>query len=371
LFGEPHGCTKEKQKHVYSAAVQRRRAVSVPISQQADHGVIIEGAFKAPVLKVREKGPKALDADASKAWSYYLRYSHQSLVGNKDAERAIDSIDSLLKKENLKLTIGMLLDPIGKLAKAEQARISGSGAIARRWIAHEVEVGRIAAGQQGVGDRANTEARTIIDSLEVAWHLLAKFSGFVDGEINAQQISDDAFKLGHSLTVDDIPCISKVSSILLAKKDALSEYIGPEAHLLLELCLHANGKTKEQFRTDNYTKSLVPKIVDALRARTDNEEYLVPRSPRTIGKHENGRSSIPEFCQPQKEKEGELTPRKEVVPSTPSRETRNIPMLALSNHSPATSSVLSFSMSETMREMRDKPRPALRKVNTTLASRHP
>jgi len=331
-------------------------------SQQADHGVKIEGAFKTPVLKIREKGPKPLNEKAGEAWSYYLRYLHQRLVGHEGADLALEDINSLLKKNNVRLTVGMLLDPIQKLAKAEQARIAKSGAIARRWIAQEVNVARIAAGQGGGDDRTNTETNFIIGSLEAAWSLLAKFPDFVDGEINPQHISDEAFTLGHSLAIEDLGRINKVTPILLAKRNELNKYIGPEAYLLLELCAHAKGKNKDEFRADSHTKSLVGKIVAVLCARTDNEEYLVPPSPRTVVKHENIRPTIPDFRYPRNEAGEERTPH-----SASSGEASAMPLPVMS-HGAAARPV---GTPEKVRETQDKPRRELRKVSTISGGQAP
>src|SRR5690349_8776991 len=76
-------------------------------------GVKLEGAYTAPVVRVRKNAPNKnapnlLKAESRKAWSFYLLNMQQRLVGTAEAQYARDVIESLLKTDSLELTVGEL-----------------------------------------------------------------------------------------------------------------------------------------------------------------------------------------------------------------------------------------------------------------------
>lgn len=313
----------------YSAATLHRFLSDHP----KEAGVKIKGAFKTPVLKVRKDGPKRLDDSGRQAWSFYLRYLHQRLVGTEQADKAGEEVEALLKKEPLKLSVGMLLVPLQKLMLAEQARLAKANGIVRRWLAHEKEVLGIAIGEDR-GDEAKEKVERDKAALETACKFLAKFSDCKDGEIDTNRILEKAYEIGHQLSKEDLEALGIARLILAVKAKDLSAYIGLEVQGLLDLCISANGRDKKEFRSDTQMKNVVANIATAMAARTDNEEYLVPQSPRTIASRTNVRASVSEFAAPDRssrrgsEKENEkaaddeqsrTTPPRKAPPATPKR----------------------------------------------------
>ena len=360
-------------------------------------GVKITGAFQAPLLKVRSDGPRKLDDSGRQAWRFYLRYLHQRLVGTEEANKAGEEIEALLKKEPLKLSVGMLLGPLDALMKAEQARLASANSLVRRWLANEKGVQDIATGHGGDDEPKEKVAREKA-ALETACKFLARFSDCRDGEIDTQRILDEAYEIGHQLSKEDINSLAIARQILMLKTEDLSAFIVPETASFLDLCISANGMDKKDFRSDTQTKTVVSFIATAMRARTDTGEYLIPASPRTIASRTHARASIPEFAPAstgtpdkasrrgsEKEKEEEkrearTTPPKKALPVTPKRgspeEESNLarahssgepvsPSSAQRSASPLTTASHPSGMSATVRELQGIQRPVLRKVITS------
>lgn len=372
----------------YSAATLHRFLSDHP----KDAGVKIDGAFKAPVLKVRSNGPKKLDDAGREAWRFYLLYLHQRLVGTEEASKAGEEIETLLKKETLKLSVGALLVPLDALMKAEQARLAGANSLVRRWLANEKGVQDIAIGHGRDGEPKEKLEREK-SALETACKFLARFSDCKDGEIDTNRILDEAYGIGHQLSKEDINSLAIARHILIGKKKEMSAFIGEETASFLDLCVSANGKEKKDFRSDTNTKTVVGFIAAAMRARTDNDEYLIPASPRTIASRTNMRASIPEFTaadtttpekagrrasgKEEEKHEASTTPPRKTPPATPRRGSpdeasslarghsasdlvsppgtrRNAPALTTASHPSG--------MGAAVRELQGIQRPALRKV---------
>jgi hypothetical protein len=360
--------------------------------QPRNYGVSmqVEASSKEPMLKVREKGPKPIRKEADNDLLLHLEGLCRKLAELDDAKSAAKDINALLAQEKLKLSVGMLIDPLAKLSKAEQAFFAQCSSFVRRWIAHESDVQRIVNSSADHGDEAGEKAKRNKESLAVACRLLAKFSNTnsVNGEIDTDVIMKDAFAIGRALTREEVDCLGIARFLTNVNSAALKNYIGPEVTLLLDLCLQASAKTQEdEFRKDDQTKKLVAGITQAMCARTDNDEYHVPASPRSVAQHSHARSGIPVFrALPDSAvtETGQLpSPEsldKEDAQRTP-RKIDPVPMPALSASFPASSQihsstgqadkppvsprVLGVDMSATMREMRErKPRPSLRKVKT-------
>jgi hypothetical protein len=87
--------------------------------------------------------------------------------------------------------------------------------------------------------------------------------------------------------------LQKARVVIAKHSQQLADYIGPEVPLLIELCMKANGASVEQYRMANDTKVLCSSVATALRARTDNEEYIVPVSPRNTAKRAELKASVP------------------------------------------------------------------------------
>jgi hypothetical protein len=375
----------------YTAAALHRFLSDHP----KDAGVKIEGAFRAPLLKVRKDGPTKLDENGRAAWGYYLRYLHQRLVGTEQADRAAEEIDALLKKEPLKLSVGALLVPLDALMKAEQARLASANSLVKRWLANEKGVQDIAIGH-GRDDETKEKLGREKAALETACKFLARFSDCKDGEIDTNRILDEAYEIGHQLSKEDIDSLAIARQILMGKKTELSAFIGPETASFLDLCISASGKDKKDFRSDTHTKTVVAVIATAMKARTDTDEYLIPASPRTIASRTNVRASIPEFTaantatpdrasrrasdKEEERREASATPPRKTPPATPKRGSpddesslarghsaselvspsgarRNAPALTTASHPSG--------MSATVRELQGLQRPALRKVITS------
>jgi hypothetical protein len=263
-----------------------------------DAGVKIEGAFTAPVLKVRTHEPKKLDTESRKAWSFYLYNMQQRLVGNGHAEKARESIDALFKREPLKLSVGMLLGPLQHLMLAEQERLARANSYVRRWLANEKAVLQLAVPHEPGGQYLEKENREK-EALVTACTVLSKFSDCRDGQIDTDKIRRQAYEIGHGLAEEELKAIGNARISLMSRQAALADYIGPEAHWLISLCLTAHGKTERAFLTDDTAKGDVSNIAEVLRARTDNNEYAVPMSPRTIAERTVRRPSMPVFYSPE------------------------------------------------------------------------
>ena len=317
----------------YTAAALHRFLSDHP----KEAGVKIAGAFKAPVLKVRKNGPTKLDDSGREAWTFYLRYLHQRLVGTEQADKAGEEIMALLKKEPLKLSVGMLLVPLEALMGAEQARLAGANSLVKRWLANEKGVQDIAIGQ-GRDDEPKEKLEREKSALQTACKVLARFSDCTDGEIDTTRILDEAYEIGHQLSKEDIDSLAIARQIFIVKHVDLRAFIGPETTSFLELCISANsGKDRKEFRSDTQTKTFVAVAATAMKARTDTDEYIIPASPRTMASRTNARAGIPEFAPAsaatpekstrrasEKEKEEEkyetrTTPPRKELPATPRR----------------------------------------------------
>jgi hypothetical protein len=301
-------------------------------------GVKIEGAFTAPVLKVRQQAPKALDPDSRKAWSFYLFNMQERLKGSEDAHKAREQIEALFKADHLKLSVGKLLDLLPHLMRAEQARLAGANSYVRRWFANEKLALQLAVPHDPDNEDREKETRDR-EVLGTACMVLSKFSDGQNGEIDTDKIREEAFEIGRSLTREELDALSSARMKLISKARALEKYIGPEAQLLLSLCITSHGKEKSEFLSDPSTKADVALIATALRARTDTDEYQLPTSPRTIAARTPRRNSMPVFYAqettatsattssasrpptPEKEEEGtRTTPPAKAPPSTPRRQ---------------------------------------------------
>ena len=295
-------------------------------------GVKITGAYTEPVLRVRQKVPRELDAESRKAWSFYLYNMQQRLVGTVHAENAKANIEALFRVDHLKISVGKLLGLLPDLMAAEQARLARANSYVRRWLANEKAALQLAVPHDP--DNADREFRDR-EELVTACMVLAKFSDCENGEIDTDKIRDEAFEIGHSLTREELNAISSARMKLMGKAKTLEQYIGPEAQLLLGLCIAAHGKEKSEFLSDGSTKADVANIALALRARTDTNEYQVPTSPRTVAERAAPRrNSMPVFYAPEttatsstspsptSEKRGDetrKTPPPKSPPSTPRR----------------------------------------------------
>lgn len=260
--------------------------------------VKMKGAYTAPVLKVRPHKPKELNAESRKAWKFYLLNMQQRLAGTKQADMAREAIEALLKREPLKLSVGRLLGPMQQLMEAEQARLADANSYVKRWLANEKSVLQTAVGH-GTGDDYRKEAERDKEALMTACIILSKFSDSQHGEIDTNLIRGQAYEIGRGLTAEDLGALGRARLCLTKESEALGPYIGPEARLLISLCINAHGKARSDFFADAGTKNDVSLITTALRARTDSGEYPVPASPRTIAGRSVRRLSMPVFQAPE------------------------------------------------------------------------
>jgi hypothetical protein len=297
----------------YTAAALHRFLSDHP----KEAGVKIAGTFKAPVLKVRKNGPTKLDDSGREAWTSYLRYLHQRLVGTEQADKAGEEITALLRKEPLKLSVGMLLVPLEALMGAEQARLAGANSLVKRWLANEKGVQDIAIGQ-GRDDEPKEKLEREKSALQTACKVLARFSDYTDGEINTNRILDEAYEIGHQLSKEDIDSLGIARQIFMVKHVDLRAFIGPETTSFLDLCISANsGKDRKEFRSDTRTKTVVAVAATAMKARAGIPEFA-PASTATPEK------SIRRASEKEKEKEEEkhetrTTPPRKELPATPKR----------------------------------------------------
>jgi hypothetical protein len=260
-------------------------------SQGADRGLKIKNAYTSPVLKTRDKA-KPLNEEQRKAWAFYLKEIHQRQAGSEEAEKANAQIESFLKSDAARATAGTLLGPVAALMKAEQAYIQQASSIVRRWMANEHKVQEIATST----DEREATAGQITqykNALTFARQLLAKFPDFQHGEIDIELFRDRAYSLGSVLSENDMQHLQKARVVIAKHSQQLADYIGPEVPLLIELCMRAKGASVEQYRVADDTKVLCSSVATALRARTDNEEYIVPTSPRNTERRVDLKASVP------------------------------------------------------------------------------
>ena len=259
-----------------------------------DKGVKLEGAYTVPLIKIRTQPAKALDGESRKAWSFYLLNMQQRLVGTAPAQHARDAIESMLKKEPLKLSVGTLLGPLHFLMQAEQARLAGANSYVKRWIANEKLVLQLAVPRDPSGEYKKSEDQKK-EALAIACTILSKFSDCENGEIDTTGIRDEAHEIGSALTKEELDAIGVARITLNVLHQQLENYIGPEVVSLLSLCIDAHGMSRNEFFSDNGTKSTIASIALALSARTSTNEYMTATSPRTLNKGSAPRPSIPAF----------------------------------------------------------------------------
>lgn len=261
-------------------------------SQTAERGLKIKNPYTTkPVLTVREKS-QPLSQKQRDAWAFHLKEIHQRQAGSDEAENADAQIESFLKSDASRATAGTLLGPVGALMKAEQVCIQKASSIVRRWMANEQKVQEIATWTDEK-DASPVQATQYKNALTLARHKLGKFPDFQHGEINIELIRDSAHSLGSMLSENEIQDLQKARLIIAMRSQQLADYIGPEVPLLIELCMRAKGASLEEYRAAYETKDLCSKVAAALRARTDNEEYAVPPSPRNAEKRTNLKTSVP------------------------------------------------------------------------------
>ena len=228
-----------------SAVKQKNISMETPFSAGTLHrflsahppgaGVELQNSSGAPVIKVRYKEPGKLDSDGRKAWSDYLYYLHDRLVGTKEAVTAGAKIESLLKEEQPNLTVGMLLVPLDALMAAEQARLSRANGLVKRWLANEKEVLQIAL---QLSDDTQPRNKIELDkaALETACNVLSRFSDCKNGEIDSSKILDEAFDISNKLSEDEYKKLGRSRMILMMRKEYLGSFIGAEAPGLVDLC---------------------------------------------------------------------------------------------------------------------------------------
>lgn len=250
-------------------------------SQTTERGLKIKNPYTTkPVLTVREK-PQPLSQKQRDAWAFHLKEIHQRQAGTNEAENAAALIESFLKADAAKATAGTLLGPVAALMKAEQVCIQKSSSVVRRWMANEQKVQEIAT-STGENDGSAMQALQYKNALTLARQILGKFPDVQHGEINVELIRDSAYTLGSLLSKEDIQLLHKALFIVVKRSQELTDYIGPEVPLLMNLCMLAKGVSVEEYRAAYETKDLCSKVAAVLRARTDNEEYIVPASPRNL-----------------------------------------------------------------------------------------
>ncbi|MFL6718065.1 MAG: hypothetical protein ACJ8G3_17090, partial [Burkholderiaceae bacterium] len=260
-------------------------------SQGADRGLKIKNAYTKPVLTVREKS-QPLSEKQRHAWAFYLKEIHQRQVGSEEAENASAQIESFLKSDAARATAGTLLGPVAALMEAEQARIQKASSIVRRWMGNEQKVHEIAI-QADEKDASSVQTAHYKNALTLARNTLGRFPDFQHGEINIEAIRDAAYSLGSALSESNMQDLQKARLIIAKRSQQLADYIGPEVPPLIELCMCAKGLSIEEYRAAYSTKDLCSRVATALRARTDNEEYVVPPSPRNTEKRVNLKTSVP------------------------------------------------------------------------------
>jgi hypothetical protein len=283
-----------------------------------DLGVKLEGAFVAPVVKVRTHEPKKLDAQSREVWSFYLLNMQQRLAGTEHAQLARDAVQSLLKTEPLKLSVGKLLGPLKHLMDAEQERLSSANSFVRRWVAKEKLVLQIAVPHDHDASDANRKKENRErEAIMTACSVLSKFKGCEDGDIDTARIRDEAYAIGHDLSKADVDALCSARMNLMLKMEALGGSIGPEVPLLISLCIAASDKTESEFRSDESTKRDVFNIMRALKARSDIDEYHTPTPPGTVADRKVRRLSMPVFAAPETTASNTLNTSNTSTTSTP------------------------------------------------------
>jgi hypothetical protein len=261
-------------------------------SQSTERGLKIKKAYTTkPVLTVREKS-QPLSQKQRNAWAFHLKEIHQRQAGTDEAENADAQIESFLKSDAARATAGTLLGPVAALMKAEQVCIQKASSIVRRWMANEQNVQEIATSTDDK-DASPVQAIQYKNALTLARQTLAKFPDFQHGEIDVELIRDSAYSIGSMLSKNEIQDLQKARLIIAKRSQQLADYIGPEVPPLIELCMCAKGFSLEEYRAAYATKDLCSQVAAALRARTDNEEYVVPPSPRNAEKGTNLKTSVP------------------------------------------------------------------------------
>ncbi len=260
-------------------------------SQRPDRGLKIKHPYSAPVLKTREK-PESLNEEQRKAWAFHLKEMYQRQTGTKEAEHASAQIESFLKSDAARATAGALLGPVAALMKAEQACIQKASSIVRRWMGNEQKVQEIAVATDE-RDAPSGQIMQYKNALTFARQMLAKLPDFQHGEIDIELFRDRAYSLGSVLSENDMQHLQKARVIIAKRSQQLADYIGPEVPLLIELCMSAKGANLEDYRAADTTKNLCFELANKLRARTDNDEYIVPLSPRNADKRTNLKTSVP------------------------------------------------------------------------------
>lgn len=261
-------------------------------------GVKIEGAFSTPVLKVRTNEPGELSTKSRKAWSFYLFNMQERLAGAEHADKARQEIELLFKTDHLKLSVSKVLGVLQHLMAAEQAQLAGANSYVKRWLAHEKAVLQLAVPHDPSDENTVNEARDRAEFV-TACKVLSKFSEGENGEIDTDKICDEAYRIGSGLTKEELSAIGLIQMKLNMMPAGLNKFIGPEARLLLNLCICANGKTGSEYRMEQGTKQLVSDIARVLQARTATDEYQVAPPPGTIAEGRPRRNSMPVFAAPE------------------------------------------------------------------------
>jgi hypothetical protein len=269
------------------------------LSRHPDEASVkLEGAYTAPVIKVRESEPKRLDTQSRDAWSFYLLNMQQAMAGTGRAQTARDVIMSLMATDKLKLSVGKLLGPVRHLVEAEQERLKNANSYVKRWIANERLVLEIAVPHDPDEQYLKKEVKDR-QALQTACSVLSKFTNCTDGDIDIERIRDEAYAIGHSLPKDEIDALCSARMRFATRLNALDLYIGPEVPLLINLCIAAYGKSEKEFRTDTDTKTSVLNIMRILKARSDIDEYHTPTPPGTVADRKPRRLSMPVFAAPE------------------------------------------------------------------------
>jgi hypothetical protein len=152
----------------------------------SDRGVKLKGAFTAPVIKVRTGKAQKLDSASRAAWSFHLLNMQERLVGTKHDQSARDAIESLLKKDDLKISVDNLLSTLERLMPAEQARLAGANSYVKRWLANEKTVLQLAVPHDPSGECQEKENQER-DALLTATPILLKFSNCENGDIDGKK----------------------------------------------------------------------------------------------------------------------------------------------------------------------------------------
>jgi hypothetical protein len=263
-----------------------------------DNGVKLEGAFVAPVIKIRKEEPKKIGSQGREAWSFYLLGMQQRLAGSEQAQMARQAILSLLQTEPLKLSVGKLLGPVSQLAFAEQERLANANSFVKRWIAKEKLVLQIAVPH----NEEEVDSKKLIrdrEAMQTACLVISRFKDGANGDIDIQGIRDQAYAIGHGLIAEERAALGNARISVLSRRKELEPFIGPEVELLMSLCITAHGKTESEYRADESVKREVYNVMNALKARSAHNEYDMPTPPGTVAERERRRLSMPVFMAPE------------------------------------------------------------------------